>query len=185
MTRVYAGQRCCNSFGSHPVHVWNIRGFPQKALSCHTFLPDLTSPNTHTHTLIDVGVQKVNEKKIRWRIKGILLQIGPFKNITPDQNLSPLVWVRRVKCLVFLFSALEIVAPSSQIFQHLSQHYFHTYCWWFRNPKANHLGCIKPCKQRNQLSNLNCWVYRVSEPSTASTTQDRNMNRVDQIAIIS
>ena len=18
------------------------------------------------------------------------------------------------------------------------------YCWWFRNPKANHLGCIKP-----------------------------------------
>ena len=41
-----------------------------------------------------------------------------------------------------------------------------TNCWWFRNP-ANHLKCIKPCKQLdfNYLS-LN-WLYsRISEPLT-------------------
>ena len=25
------------------------------------------------------------------------------------------------------------------------------YCWWFRNPKANHLRCITPCKKWNNL----------------------------------
>ena len=36
------------------------------------------------------------------------------------------------------------------------------YCWWFRNPIPNHLGCIKPQKNNGLNSNLNWWVYRIS-----------------------
>ena len=43
------------------------------------------------------------------------------------------------------------------------------YCWWFRNPKANHLGCIpKPVQIMGSTTNLN-WLYsRISEPSTVT-----------------
>ena len=35
--------------------------------------------------------------------------------------------------------------------QFVTKHFLQTWmfrasCWWFRNPKANHLGCRKPCK---------------------------------------
>ena len=37
--------------------------------------------------------------------------------------------------------------------------FFWCYCWWFgRNPKANHLTCLKPCKGWDKTTNLNWWV---------------------------
>ena len=40
---------------------------------------------------------------------------------------------------------LPLVAPTSLGTQQCHR-MFHIYCWWFRNPKANDLGCIKNCK---------------------------------------
>ena len=42
-----------------------------------------------------------------------------------------------------------------------------TYCWWFRNPKANHrLDGGKNVQIVGFSTNLNWWVSRISEPST-------------------
>ena len=30
-----------------------------------------------------------------------------------------------------------------------------TYGWWFRNPKANHLGCMKPLKKKRDIYHIN------------------------------
>ena len=41
------------------------------------------------------------------------------------------------------------------------------YCWWFRNPKQPPGRCFKPpMNTGGYLYYINCWVCRISEPST-------------------
>ena len=43
--------------------------------------------------------------------------------------------------------------------------YFFNYCWWFRNPIPNHLGCI-PNPVNNGIFIISTGDRRISEPST-------------------
>ena len=44
-------------------------------------------------------------------------------------------------------------------------------CWWFRNPKNQPPGMYNnPIKNEKKTTNLNWWVYRISEPSTVPWT---------------
>ena len=159
-------------------------GLLKKPLSCHTFLPDFTSPNTHTHTLIDVGVQKVNER-VGEELRESSSKLGLSRISPRSEPVSSCLGKKSEMFGVSVFCPRDCSTIFTDFSASFPALFPHDFCWCFRNPIPNHLGCIKPCKQRNKLSNLNWWVYRVSEASTASTTQDRNMNRVDQIAIIS
>ena len=42
----------------------------------------------------------------------------------------------------------------------------HATCWWWRHPKANHLGCINPCKWWDFNYQPQLVFCRISEPST-------------------
>ena len=45
-------------------------------------------------------------------------------------------------------------------------------CWWFRNPKQPP-GVLKTLKIMRWTTNLNWWVYRISEPSTVFKLRKR------------
>ena len=46
---------------------------------------------------------------------------------------------------------------------------FLSYCWWFRNPIPNHLGCIKSWKSMGSTTNLHWWVCRIFWTPTVCT----------------
>ena len=55
---------------------------------------------------------------------------------------------------------------------------FYGYCWWFRNPKQPPGMVLKPVVNHGIVTtNLNWWVYRISEPSTVDWTFSTEMTR--------
>ena len=58
-----------------------------------------------------------------------------------------IVWWRMICTLHFFVFSTDSLAKMTCFSMKPPNKKLMIYCWWFRNPRANHLGCTKPCKK--------------------------------------